>query len=121
MRTSAIVMEPAAFEAGARAEECGRRAARAGGPGGLHEQRCGSCHAGGGNDGDGRADLDKPPAYAEQAGKPLEDFIVVDRRSNAYVQPGFPKGLMPPFSTLPQDQLDSLVTYLVESSKGGGK
>ena len=37
---------------------------------------------------------------------------------NAYVQPGFPKGVMPPFSTLPKDQLDSLVQYLVESSKG---
>ena len=40
---------------------------------------------------------------------------------NAYVQPGFSQGIMPPFATLPKDQLDSLVTYLVESSKGGGQ
>ena len=27
---------------------------------------------------------------------------------NAYVQPGFPKGVMPPFSIAPADQLDAL-------------
>ena len=37
---------------------------------------------------------------------------------NAYVEPGFPKGVMPPFSTLPKDQLDGLVQFLAESSKG---
>src|SRR6266542_1600887 len=43
----------------------------------------------------------------QRAGKPLEDFVresIVD--PNAYVQPGFPKGVMPPFATLPKDQLD---------------
>ena len=51
--------------------------------------------------------------------KPLEDFIresIVD--PNAYVEQGFPKGVMPPFSTLPKDQLDALVQYLAESAKG---
>jgi hypothetical protein len=28
---------------------------------------------------------------------------------------------MPSFSTLPADQLDALVTFLVDSSKGGGQ
>ena len=65
-------------------------------------------------------DLDKLPAYAKQAGKPVEDFVresIVD--PNAYVQPGFTKNVMPPFSTLPKDQLDSLVQFLVTSSGGG--
>jgi cytochrome c oxidase subunit 2 len=125
MRTSAIVMEPAAFQAWVQEQEN----AAAGPPGQAGQavftnNGCGSCHTleAAGTTGTAGPDLDKLPAYAEQAGKPLEDFIresIVD--PNAYVQPGFPKGLMPPFSTLPQDQLDSLVTYLVESSKGGGK
>ncbi len=57
---------------------------------------------------------------SQQAGKPLEDFVkesIVD--PNAYIQPGFPKSVMPSFSTLPADQLDALVMYLVKSSKGG--
>ena len=51
------------------------------------------------------------------AGKPLEAFVkesIVD--PNAYVQPGFPKGVMPPFN-LPADQLDALVSYLTKGSK----
>ena len=59
-------------------------------------------------------------ATVQRAGKPLEDFVresIVD--PNAYVQPGFPKGVMPPFSTLPKDQLDALVQFLVTSSRGG--
>jgi len=50
----------------------------------------------------------------------VEDFVkesIVD--PNAYIQPGFPKSVMPSFSTLPADQLDALVMYLVKSSKGG--
>ena len=66
-------------------------------------------------------DLDKLPAYAKQAGKPLEDFVresIAD--PNAYVEQVYPKNLMPSFATLPKDQLDALVTFLVDSSKGGG-
>ena len=56
----------------------------------------------------------------QRAGKPLEDFVresIVD--PNAYVQSGFPKGVMPPFATLPKDQLDALVQFLVTSSRAG--
>ena len=63
-------------------------------------------------------DLDKLPAYAKQAGKPLEDFVresIVD--PNAYVQPGFPKNLMPSFSALPKDQVDALVAYLTKATR----
>jgi cytochrome c551/c552 len=80
---------------------------------------CGSCHtyAPAGATAKVGPDLDKLPAYAKQAGKPLEAFVkesIVD--PNAYVQPGFPKGVMPPFD-LPADQLDALVSYLTKGSK----
>jgi len=125
MRTSAIVMKPAAFQAWVHEQ---RNAAN--GPPGQAGQAvfasngCASCHTLKAANATGTAgpDLDKLPAYAKQAGKPLEDFVresIVD--PNAYVQPGFPKNLMPSFSTLPKAQLDALVTYLVDSSKGGGK
>jgi cytochrome c oxidase subunit 2 len=82
---------------------------------------CASCHTlkAAGASGTVGPDLDKLPAYAQQAGKPLEDFVkesIVD--PDAYVQPGFTKGVMPSFATLPADQVDALVTFLVESSKG---
>ena len=83
---------------------------------------CASCHTlkAAGATGKVGPDLDNLPAYAKQAGKPLPDFVkesIVD--PNAYVQPGFPKGVMPPFSSLPADQLDALVQFLIQSSSGG--
>jgi len=65
-------------------------------------------------------DLGKLPQYARQAGQPLDAFI---RESivnpNAYVQPGYTKGVMPgTFSSLPKQQLDALVKFL---SSGGSK
>jgi cytochrome c oxidase subunit II len=64
-------------------------------------------------------DLDNLRQEAQQAGQPLEPFIrqsIVD--PNAYIQPGYPKGIMPTtFSSLPKSQLDSLVTYLAQGAK----
>ena len=38
---------------------------------------------------------------------------------DAYVEKGFPKGVMPKtFASLPKDQLDALVQFLIQSSKG---
>jgi cytochrome c oxidase subunit II len=59
-------------------------------------------------------DLDKLREEAQRAGVPLEQFI---RESivnpNAYVEPGYPKGVMPgTFGTLPKAQLDALVKFL---------
>jgi len=59
-------------------------------------------------------DLDKLREEAQRAGVPLEQFI---RESivnpNAYVEPGYPKGVMPgTFSTLPKAHLDALVKFL---------
>ena len=37
---------------------------------------------------------------------------------NAYVAPGYAKGVMPPFKgTIPADKLDALVKYLAENAK----
>jgi cytochrome c oxidase subunit II len=121
MRTSAVVLEPADFDAWLKKQ----KEALNGPPGQAGKtvftaNGCVSCHtlkaaAATGTIG---PDLDKLPAYAKQAGKPLEDFIkesITD--PNAYVQPGFPKNVMPPFN-LPADQLDALVKFLEDSSKG---
>jgi cytochrome c oxidase subunit 2 len=124
MRTSAIVMKPAAYQAWLDEQ---KNAAKA--PPGQAGQAvftsngCASCHTLKAANATGTVgpDLDKLPAYAKQAGKPLEDFVresIVD--PNAYVQQGYPKSLMPSFATLPKDQLDALVTFLVEPGKGAG-
>jgi len=69
-------------------------------------------------------DLDKQPAEAKRAGQQLESFV---RESivnpNAYIEPGFPKGVMPPSfgTTITKRDLDALVQYLIQSSKGVGK
>jgi cytochrome c oxidase subunit 2 len=64
-------------------------------------------------------DLDTLREAAQKAGQPLDEFIrqsIVD--PNAYVAPGYPKGVMPEtFSSLPKAQLDALVSYL----SGGGQ
>jgi cytochrome c oxidase subunit 2 len=87
---------------------------------------CSSCHtlAAAGANGKIGPDLDKLPAEAKRAGQPLEQFVrtsIVD--PNAYVEPGFPKGTMPTnFGTvIKKADLDVLVQYLIQSSKGGGK
>ena len=122
MRTSAVVSTPADFAAWVTQAKN-----EANGPPGqagktvFVNNGCASCHTLQAAAASGKVgpDLDKLPAYATQAGKPLEDFIkqsIVD--PNAYVQPGFPKNVMPSFQTLPADQLNALVQFLVDSSKG---
>jgi cytochrome c551/c552 len=62
-------------------------------------------------------DLDKLSQYARQAKQPLPQFVrtsIVD--PNAYVQPGFPRGVMPTFATLTKSQVDALVTFLTQGS-----
>jgi cytochrome c oxidase subunit 2 len=121
MRTSAIVMSPAAFQAWEKQQQQALKAPPGqAGKAVFASNGCASCHtfAAAGATGKVGPDLDKLPAYAQQAGKPLEAFVkesIVD--PNAYVQPGFPKNVMPAFATLPPDQLDALVAFLT----GGGK
>jgi len=62
-------------------------------------------------------DLDKLSQYATQAKQPLPQFVrtsIVD--PNAYVQPGFPRGVMPTFASLSKSQVDALVTFLTKGS-----
>src|SRR5918911_1655 len=62
-------------------------------------------------------DLDKLSQYAKQAKQPLQQFVrtsIVD--PNAYVQPGFPRGVMPTFASLTKSQVDALVTFLTKGS-----
>src|SRR4051794_31345560 len=87
----------------------------------FNSNGCGACHtlAAAGTNGKVGPDLDKLKSYAADAKKPIEDFthesIVAP---NDYVQEGFPKGVMPDFSHLPKNTIDSLVAFLVQSSKG---
>jgi cytochrome c oxidase subunit 2 len=85
---------------------------------------CNSCHTltAAGANGTVGPDLDKLPALAQKAGQPLDQFVrtsIVD--PNAYVEPGFPKGVMPPDfgQKIKKADLDTLVKYLIQSSKGG--
>jgi cytochrome c2 len=87
----------------------------------FNSNGCGSCHtlAAAGSTGKIGPDLDKLKSYASQANKPLEDFThesIVD--PNAYVEKGYPKGVMPDFSKLPQNTVDALVAFLAQSAKG---
>jgi cytochrome c oxidase subunit II len=82
---------------------------------------CDGCHTfkPAGSSGTVGPDLDNLREAAQKAGQPLEEFIrqsIVD--PNAYVAPGYPKGVMPEtFSSLPKQQLDALVKYLAGGSQ----
>jgi cytochrome c oxidase subunit 2 len=117
MRTAAIVMKPADFDRWLKGQTkaVGSPNTAAAGAAVFKNNQCAGCHtfAPAGAKGAIGPDLDKLPQYARQAGKPLDAFVresIVD--PNAYVQPGFPKNVMPPFTSLSKDQLDALVQYL---------
>jgi cytochrome c oxidase subunit 2 len=123
MRTQAIVMTQAAFDKWLQSQTTATESPNpsVSGEAIFKNTPCGSCHtltAAGATQKVG-PDLDKLPQYAQTAGKPLADFIsesITD--PNAYVEKGYPKNVMPPF-TLPKAQLDALVQYLIQSSKKG--
>jgi len=123
MRSTVIVMKAAQFDRWLKGQ------AQATGGGGANAGKavfanngCNACHTlqAAGATGKIGPDLDKLPDLAEKAGQPLEQFV---RESivnpDAYIETGFPKGVMPhTFASLPKDQLDALVKYLIDSSKG---
>jgi cytochrome c oxidase subunit II len=93
---------------------------------------CDACHTltAAGAQGQIGPDLDKLPAEAQVAGQPLEKFVrtsIVD--PNAYIEPKCPNGSKCPPGVMPPDfgqrikpaDLDTLVKYLIQSSKGGGQ
>ena len=82
------------------------------------ESGCGGCHTfkPAGSNGKTGPDLDNLPQYAKTAGQPLEDFThesIVN--PNAYVEKGFPEGVMPPWSG-DEQQLANLVAFLTQKS-----
>ena len=124
MRTAAIVMKPAAFEAWLKARSGGAAAPPTGttpsntaaGAAAFKSNGCIACHTfkPAGSTATVGPDLDKVAQYAQQAGKPLDEFVhesIVD--PGAYIQPGYPN-VMPPFKSLPPDQIDALVQYLTQ-------
>ena len=124
MRSQAEVMSREKFDAWVKQQQGGGQAGggAAGGPSGkalFTSNGCDGCHTFKPANATGKVgpDLDKLPEYARQAGQPLEEFIresIV--KPDAYIEPGFQKGVMPSFSSLPASQVDALVTFL-EGSK----
>jgi len=146
MRTQAIVMEPAAFDAWLRAQQKSAAPAppsttpsttstsststtpispSAAGLSVFNQNGCSSCHTLSAANATGQVgpDLDKLASYARQAHQPLEAFVrqsIVD--PNAYIQPSYPKDVMPTNfgHLLTKEQLDALVTFLVQSAQKSG-
>jgi cytochrome c oxidase subunit 2 len=134
MRSQARVVTPAAFLKWAKS---GAKTSAAGGvsaapPSGMQagltlftQQGCNGCHtlAAAKSTGTTGPDLDKLPTYAHRAGKPLTAFVRQSiAQPNAYVEKGYPKGVMPDFGkTLSAAQIDSLVKFLVASVNKSGR
>jgi cytochrome c oxidase subunit II len=129
MRTQAIVMKPAAFDAWLRQQ--GKAAAPApsssssasvSGLSVFNANSCSGCHTLTAVHASGKVgpDLDKLVSYARQAHQPLASFVHESIVSpNAYVQPGYPKSVMPQTfaQKLSTAQLNALVMFLVQSSQ----
>jgi cytochrome c oxidase subunit II len=126
MRTSVIVMTPAAFDKWLHSQSKAVSSPDSGVAGAavFKNNACGLCHTlkPAGATAKTGPDLDNLAAYAQTAGKPLDAFIresIVD--PSAYVQEGFPDNVMPHTyrDSLSKQELDALVQYLVSSSKKG--
>ena len=143
MRSEAIVMTPAAFDAWLKqqAKSAGppssttststtttstTPSSSASGLSVFNGNGCSSCHTLSAAKATGNIgpNLDKLVSYAKQAKQPLASFVhqsIVD--PGAYVQPGYSNGLMPTsFGTsLSKSDLGALVTFIVQSAKQRGK
>jgi cytochrome c oxidase subunit II len=124
MRSTAIVMTPAAFDKWIHGQTKAISSANAAQAGAtvFKNNGCGACHTlqAAGSSAKVGPDLDKLVAYAKQANQPLEAFVresIV--KPNAYIQPGYPKNVMPQTfgQALSKQQLDALVQYLIHPSK----
>jgi len=80
---------------------------------------CGGCHTfrPAGSEGKVGPDLDNLAADAQKAGGAPDDYARESLENpDAYVVPGFAKGVMPSFSgKLTDSQIDELVSYLTQS------
>jgi cytochrome c551/c552 len=98
------------------------RAERAAGKAVFASNGCGACHTfkPAGATGTVGPDLDKLKQYAAQANRGsltafIKESIV---KPNAYIQPGFPSGVMPQTfgSSIPPDKLNQLVAFLAHGA-----
>jgi len=147
MRSQAIVMKPAAFDAWLRQQEKSAGPApttttttsttnttststtpsspSAAGLSVFNDNGCSSCHTLSAASATGTVgpDLDKLVSYAKHAKQPLTPFVqdsIVD--PNKYIEPSYPKGVMPETfgQSLTKTQLDALVAFLVQSAQKTG-
>ncbi|HEY5100059.1 MAG TPA: cytochrome c oxidase subunit II [Gaiellaceae bacterium] len=124
MRSTVTVMEPAAFDKWLKGQSKAVTSPSAvtAGAAVFKNNGCAACHTLTAAKATGKVgpDLDKLPAYAQQAKQPLASFVRTSITDpNAYIQPGYPKNVMPQTfgKAIPKQQLDALVTYLINSSK----
>jgi cytochrome c551/c552 len=85
----------------------------------FNSNGCNGCHTytPAGSHGTIGPDLDKLAQYAKQAKRPLTPFVhqsIVD--PNAYIQPGYPRGVMPSFAHLSASDVNDLVQFLTKPS-----
>jgi len=79
---------------------------------------CGSCHTfkPAGSSGTTGPDLDELPDFAEKAGEPLPAFTSESiENPSAYVEEGFPDGVMPKYDQLSDEELADLVAFLTQT------
>jgi cytochrome c oxidase subunit II len=79
---------------------------------------CGSCHTfkPAGSSGTTGPDLDKLPDFAQKAGKPLPEFVRESiENPSAYVEEGYPDGVMPKYDQLSDKELADLVAFLTQA------
>jgi len=142
MRSQAVVMEPAAFNSWLKKQEKGAAPSTttsttsttssttpiSPAQAGLmvfNQNGCSACHTLSAANATGKVgpDLDNLVSYARTAKQPLESFVhqsIVD--PDAYIQPGYSKVVMPTNfgQVLTKEQLDHLVTFLVQSAQKSG-
>jgi cytochrome c oxidase subunit 2 len=124
MRSTAQVMTPTAFDKWLKGQSKAVTSPNPATAGAavFKNNGCAACHTLTAANATGTVgpDLDKLPAEATQAKQPLASFVRTSITDpNAYVAPGYPKNVMPQTfgKAIPTQQLDALVTYLINSSK----
>ena len=100
MRSEAIVMTPAAFDKWLKSQQTAIASPNASVSGAavFKNNGCGACHTLTAAAATGKIgpDLDKLAQWAAQAKQPLESFVKTSITDpNAYIQPGYPKSVMP--------------------------
>jgi cytochrome c oxidase subunit 2 len=126
MRSRTIVMKPGAFAAWAKSQQNVAAKSAGGGGGGpgaslFASNGCSGCHTfkPAGSKATTGPDLDNLRAAAQRAGKPFDQFVrdsIVN--PNAYVEKGYQPNIMPStFKSLPKNQIDALVDFVVKGQK----